>query len=116
VTIISICSTLRLSGVPITKNTTKHFVFTRTTGRTLEESLTFFSTTQMNCVKNGKEELISLITMRAVRCKHFAVKVMVGKKRLTTLKIINKHHVQIRPIVNKAWTAMVIIQGKMTKF
>jgi len=67
-------------------------------------------------VKNGKQALLLLITMRAVRYKHFVAKVMVGKKRLTILKITNKLRVLTWSLVAKAWTALAIIHRKTTKF
>ena len=77
----SIFSTTRLNGVPITKNTTRHFVIMLIIGKILEEIHCYSTMIKMKCVLIGRLVPLLLNMKRDVIIRLHAKSPMDGKKK-----------------------------------
>lgn len=103
-TLTFIYSILKLYGVPrVTKSTTEKSVFMHTTGKTLEESLTFINMRKSSVLIGTKRNFVKLTTQTA-RWSIAALRAMDGKSKniihITIKQASVRHSLAIKAIAH----------------
>ena len=115
--LISICFTLRQSGVHSTKNITKPNVIMLTIGKISEGSPIYSTTTPSICAKIGKQELLLVSMRKGAFYSLHAPEVMAGRSRNIIHLLTKQNLAKIRNAeeVGNASTTTVRLTEEMSK-